>query len=208
VNVISHTNKTSALSPHYFPVFVKIHLSENPILSTTLKSHMQCASIISGFGMMFISSSIKTGYLVSISLYKNARQEEMSSKWHLKYNWGTGILRDLRFPQHWRCQWLPSVLWCHVVLEDGAGICSSETLVTTWHHNPINVVAEWQSFVFRRSRVQISAQGLAILTEVFRGFPQSLQENSRIVPYIRPWPLPSTTFPIHYSPIILSFDAA
>jgi hypothetical protein len=38
-----------------------------------------------------------------------------------------------------------------------------------------------------------------MLPEVFRGFPQSLQANARIVPQIKPWPLPSTAFPVHYS---------
>jgi hypothetical protein len=33
-----------------------------------------------------------------------------------------------------------------------------------------------------RSRVQISAQRLAILIEVLRGFSQSIQENALIVP--------------------------
>jgi hypothetical protein len=37
-------------------------------------------------------------------------------------------------------------------------------------------------FVFGKPRVQISAQRSAILTEVFRGFPQSFQANAGIVP--------------------------
>jgi hypothetical protein len=37
-----------------------------------------------------------------------------------------------------------------------------------------------------------------ILTGVY-GFPQSLQANTKTVPQIRPLPLPSTSFLIHYS---------
>jgi hypothetical protein len=47
--------------------------------------------------------------------------------------------------------------------------------------------------------VQILAQGLAVLTEVFCGFPQCLHANARIVPWIRLWPVPSTPFPFHFS---------
>jgi hypothetical protein len=39
-----------------------------------------------------------------------------------------------------------------------------------------------QSFVFGRSRVQISARRPVILIEVFRSFPQSLQTNEGIAP--------------------------
>jgi hypothetical protein len=46
----------------------------------------------------------------------------------------------------------------------------------------------------------------AIQTERLRGFPHSLQANTGIVPQIKPRPLPSTSFPIRHSPIILSFD--
>jgi hypothetical protein len=39
-----------------------------------------------------------------------------------------------------------------------------------------------------------------IPTEVFHDFPQYLLANAaRIVPQIRPWPLPSTSLPIHHS---------
>jgi hypothetical protein len=40
---------------------------------------------------------------------------------------------------------------------------------------------QYTCFVFGRSRVQISSRRPAILTEVFRGFPQSLDANSGIV---------------------------
>jgi hypothetical protein len=36
--------------------------------------------------------------------------------------------------------------------------------------------------------------------------PQFLRASASIVPQIRPWSLPSTSFPIHYSLIILSFN--
>jgi hypothetical protein len=43
----------------------------------------------------------------------------------------------------------------------------------------------------------------AILTDICCGFPRSLQVN----PSSRLLSLPSKSFPIHYSPIILSFNA-
>jgi hypothetical protein len=46
----------------------------------------------------------------------------------------------------------------------------------------------------------------AVPTYVCRGFPPSLQIFAGMVPPIRPWPLSSTSFPIHNSPV-LSFDA-
>jgi hypothetical protein len=48
---------------------------------------------------------------------------------------------------------------------------------------PLNGVAEWlyhSCFIFGRSRVQILAWRPANLTEVFRGFTQSLQVNAGI----------------------------
>jgi hypothetical protein len=41
----------------------------------------------------------------------------------------------------------------------------------------------------------------------FRDFPQSLQATAGIVPQFRPQPLPSTSFPIHYSSLFLPFGA-
>jgi hypothetical protein len=52
----------------------------------------------------------------------------------------------------------------------------------------------------------MSAQIPTILTDVFRGFPQSIQENSGMVLLIKPRPLPPTFFPIHYSLLTLYFD--
>jgi hypothetical protein len=43
-----------------------------------------------------------------------------------------------------------------------------------------NVVVEW--FVFRRSRVQMSAWKPAIVTEGFGNFSQSLHANAEIIP--------------------------
>jgi hypothetical protein len=40
------------------------------------------------------------------------------------------------------------------------------------------------SFVFRRSRFQISTRIPAILTDVFSGFPESLQANAGVVPLL------------------------
>jgi hypothetical protein len=40
---------------------------------------------------------------------------------------------------------------------------------------------------------------VATLTEVFCGFPQSLQTNADIVPQIRPLTIPDISFPIYFS---------
>jgi hypothetical protein len=55
--------------------------------------------------------------------------------------------------------------------------------------------------------VQISARRPAILTEVFRGYPQFLQANAGIVSQIRSRPSPSTPFSIYRSHFTPSFDA-
>jgi hypothetical protein len=47
--------------------------------------------------------------------------------------------------------------------------------------------------------IYVSASTPVILTEVFRSFPQSLQANAGIVFYIRPQPLPSTSYLINHS---------
>jgi hypothetical protein len=46
-----------------------------------------------------------------------------------------------------------------------------------------------------------------VLHEVFHEFHQFLQENGGLVSKIRPRPFPSTSYSLHYSLIILSFDA-
>jgi hypothetical protein len=53
--------------------------------------------------------------------------------------------------------------------------------------------------VFGRSPVQISAQGLAILSEVSRFFLSSSRKCRDNIPQIRSWPLPWTFFTILYS---------
>jgi hypothetical protein len=67
-----------------------------------------------------------------------------------------------------------------------------------------NFVVEWLTLASYSGGPTALIPG--ILIEVFHSFPQSLQANSGIVLY-RPPPLPSTSFPIHHSPIILSIDA-
>jgi hypothetical protein len=64
-----------------------------------------------------------------------------------------------------------------------------------------NVLVEWLALLLRIREFpgQISARRPATLTEFFRGCPQSLQANSGIAPSIRPRPLPSISYPIHYS---------
>jgi hypothetical protein len=46
-----------------------------------------------------------------------------------------------------------------------------------------------------------------ILTVVVFSFLWPIQRNLKIVPQMKPWPFPSTSFPLHYSLIILPFDA-
>jgi hypothetical protein len=70
--------------------------------------------------------------------------------------------------------------------------------------NASNVEVEWLTLLLRIREVPVSNLGLE------NGYPdwgyscfrQSLQANARMVPKIRPWPLPSTSIPIHYSHII------
>jgi hypothetical protein len=50
--------------------------------------------------------------------------------------------------------------------------------VTKCHGRVVNTPAS----LFMKTWVQILAQRLAILTEVFRDFPQSLQANAEIIP--------------------------
>jgi hypothetical protein len=61
--------------------------------------------------------------------------------------------------------------------------------------------------VFGRYRVETSSRKLAILTDDFHYFPQSLQTNTAIfgLPSIRPRSPPSKSFEIHHSLITLSF---
>jgi hypothetical protein len=46
-----------------------------------------------------------------------------------------------------------------------------------------------------------------VLTEVFRGLPQSLEANAGSVPSNLARPLPSKSLPIRHSLITISFDA-
>jgi hypothetical protein len=51
------------------------------------------------------------------------------------------------------------------------------------------------------------ARAEIILTEVFHGFPQSIQANVRIISSIRQRSVPFTSVPIHYSLMNLQFEA-
>jgi hypothetical protein len=73
---------------------------------------------------------------------------------------------------------------------------------TERHGRALNTTASYsggRGFKYRPNRQ-------AILTAVFHGFTQSLKVSVEKVPSIRPRPLPSTSYPIHHSPINLSFD--
>jgi hypothetical protein len=62
-------------------------------------------------------------------------------------------------------------------------------------------------FVFGSSQVQNSVRRPVILTDIPRGFPQSVQANYGTVAQIRPPPFRPTSFPIHHSLIILRLDS-
>jgi hypothetical protein len=73
----------------------------------------------------------------------------------------------------------------------------------------LNVVVKWLTLLLRSWEVLNSNLGLetSYLGTDFHGFPQSLQVNSGKIPYIRPCPLASKSFPVHHLPVILSFNA-
>lgn len=62
-------------------------------------------------------------------------------------------------------------------------------LKTMQHHVTLTVVVEC-------SIPASYSGGPRFMTEAFHGFPQSVEAN-KIVPQIRPWLLPSTSFPCH-----------
>jgi hypothetical protein len=61
-------------------------------------------------------------------------------------------------------------------------------------------------FLFGISRIQISTWEPVILTQVLRGFTQSLLSNADSMPHIRLRILPPISFPVCYSFFILLFD--
>jgi hypothetical protein len=68
-------------------------------------------------------------------------------------------------------------------------MCNS-MLKTMQLHVTLNVVVEC-------SAPASYAGGPRFMTGAFHGFPQSVEANNRIVPQIRPWLFPSTSFPCH-----------
>jgi hypothetical protein len=65
---------------------------------------------------------------------------------------------------------------------------------------PCSRVSNWHMcFLFGRSRVQISALGPDVVSEVYPGFSQPLLANSEIASNIRAPLWPSTYFPTHCS---------
>jgi hypothetical protein len=94
----------------------------------------------------------------------------------------------------------------------------SSLLCFPGERNPIDFRYELFYFLHISSKIPITLLiciwvmfGLNLSWDIdwlrFLSLPQSLQENARILSWIRPRPLPSTTFPIHHSLITLSFDA-
>jgi hypothetical protein len=92
--------------------------------------------------------------------------------------------------------------------------CSSETLVSTYkstrHFYPeyricgwvVNTPASYLGGPGFRSRPGDRLSWLR-----FYWFSSAPAANAGIVPYIRPRPLPSISFPTHHSPVTLSFDS-
>jgi hypothetical protein len=74
--------------------------------------------------------------------------------------------------------------------------CEDRTTLSSGQHS---------SFVIGSTRIQISAR--TPINMSCSWFSQYLQPNTRIVSFIRPRPLPSTSFPIHHSIIAHPFDA-
>jgi hypothetical protein len=68
-----------------------------------------------------------------------------------------------------------------------------------------NVIVEWLAHLFRILEVLDSNIGSdsGYPDWGFCGFPQFLYENARLAHWIRPWQLPSISFRIYCSPIIL-----
>jgi hypothetical protein len=68
---------------------------------------------------------------------------------------------------------------------------------------------EWSAFLLliREVPVRISVWRQTILNEAFRDFPQSIESNYRIVPYIEKRPLSSASFPVTDLLTILSSEA-
>jgi hypothetical protein len=68
-----------------------------------------------------------------------------------------------------------------------------------------DVTADWLALLLRTWEVpvEILARSPAILTEVVRGLPQSLQTNAGIADKIRPQLLPFISFPILFTNYIL-----
>jgi hypothetical protein len=82
---------------------------------------------------------------------------------------------------------------------EATGLNFPVMLVATYKNTELQ--AEWLLLLIWIWEVTSSNLDLEmdILIEGFRGFPKFFQENAGIVPWIRPRPLSTTSFPIHYS---------
>jgi hypothetical protein len=95
----------------------------------------------------------------------------------------------------WKGSWLR---------EDGSSVNINENLRPSCSRNAEIPISHWTGrsvLVFRRYSVLVSVGTAAILTAVFRGFPQSFQANARILPRLGYYPfLPNPfKFIIHLS---------
>jgi hypothetical protein len=79
--------------------------------------------------------------------------------------------------------------------------------MSVWIHNTNGHLLSKQLCFQTVLEVLIQILAVTTLTVVLPGFPQYLQENFKIGPQIRPQPIPSTSFLIHYSLIILACKA-
>jgi hypothetical protein len=57
--------------------------------------------------------------------------------------------------------------------------------------------AEQETSVQQVDKGYIPEDGNIYIDWIFHGFPQFLQTNAKMLSRIRPWPLPSTYFPVH-----------
>lgn len=70
----------------------------------------------------------------------------------------------------------------------------------------LNVVVEWAEHLTRSREPHVQMSATRRLSRL-RGFPPPLQTNSGKIPQIRPRPISSTSFPVPYSFLVVSFDA-
>jgi hypothetical protein len=87
----------------------------------------------------------------------------------------------------------------------GSRDCIWEFQVKAWAERTLQDEQRLNVMVKRAALLEVHR--LAVLTEGYCGIPKALQKNTALVCQVRPWPIPSTAFPIHCSLVVLSFSA-